>query len=238
MFAITVRDQDSSPDSVNFSVQTDIEPGTTATSNPVTLSGFEGNQPFTVSNGEAQINSGNWLTSGTINDGDTLKLRHTASSDFNTSTVTNMTVAGAAFADFSSATRERDITPDAMVFTSLSDQDTATVVTSNAVTADGFEGSLTASVSNGEMQLGSGAWTTSATIQPGDTLRLRQTTASNYETDKITSLLVGDESYTFTTTTRAASSTPTPVTLTIAAGALARISYWAWKCHSVTSVLN
>lgn len=218
VFAITVRDQDSTPDSVNFSAQTDLEPGATATSNPVTLSGFEGNQPFTVSDGEAQINNGNWLTSGTISDGDTLKLRHTASADFNTSTVTNMTVAGVAFADFSSTTRERDMTPDAMVFTSLSDQDTASVVTSNTVTANGFEGSLPASVSNGEMQLGSGAWTTNATIQPGDTLRLRQATASNYETDKITTLLVGDESYTFTTTTKVQDTTPDTFTFTALTG--------------------
>lgn len=208
VFAITVREQDSTPDAVTFTSLSDANPGDTQISNSITLSGFEGNQSFTVSDGEAQINSGSWLTSGTISDGDRLKLRHTASSDFNTRTVTRMTVAGAAFADFSSTTRERDVTPDAMAFTSLNDQDTATVVTSNAVTADGFEGSLTASVSNGEMQVGSGAWTTSATIQPGDTLRLRQTTATDYETNKITSLLVGDESYTFTTTTKVQDTTP------------------------------
>jgi len=209
VFAITVREQDSTPDAVTFTSLSDANPGDTQTSNSITLSGFEGNQSFTVSDGEAQINSsGSWLTSGTISDGDTLKLRHTASSDFNTRTVTRMTVAGAAFADFSSTTRERDVTPDAMAFTSLNDQDTATAVTSNAVTADGFEGSLTASVSNGEMQVGSDAWTTSATIQPGDTLRLRQTTATDYETNKITSLLVGDESYTFTTTTKVQDTTP------------------------------
>ncbi|MFC3681423.1 beta strand repeat-containing protein [Bacterioplanoides pacificum] len=207
-FAITVRDQDSTPDAVTFTSLSDANPGDTQTSNAVTLTGFEGSQPVTVSGGELQINNGGWVSSGSVSSGDSVRLRHTASSDFNTITVTNMTVAGAAFADFSSTTRERDITPDAMVFTSLIDQDTDTVVTSNAVTADGFEGSLTASVSNGEMQVGSGAWTTSATIQPGDTLTLRQTTADDYETAKITSLLVGDESYTFTTTTKVQDTTP------------------------------
>ncbi|WP_299075833.1 hypothetical protein [uncultured Paraglaciecola sp.] len=214
VFAITVRDQDSTPDAVTFTSLSDANPGETQTSNAVTLTGFEGSQPVTVSGGELQINNGSWVSSGSVSSGDSVRLRHTASSDFNTSRVTNMTVAGAAFADFSSTTRERDVTPDGIAFTSLSDQDTATVVTSNAVTADSFEGSLTASVSNGEMQVGSDAWATSAIIQPGDTLRLRQTTAGDYETDTITTLMVNSESYTFTTTTKVEDTTPDSFTFT------------------------
>lgn len=214
VFAITVRDQDITPDAVTFTFLSDVNPGETQTSNAVTLTGFEGSQPVTVRGGELQINNGGWVISGSVSSGDSVRLRHTASSDYDVTSATNLSVAGASFSSFTSRTRTQDVIPDAMVFSSLSDQEISSVVTSNAVTSAGFDGDANVTISQGEFQVNGGSWTTAATITAGDSLTLRQTTADDYETDTITTLMVNSESYTFTTTTKTQDTTPDTFTFT------------------------
>lgn len=90
----TTRAADTTPDTLSFAAQTDVEPGQVIQSNALTVGGFDGPLAISVSNGELQLNNGNWATSGAINSGDTLLLRHTSSADFETVVTTTVDING------------------------------------------------------------------------------------------------------------------------------------------------
>lgn len=74
-----------------------------------------------------------------------------------------------------------DTTPDAFTFTDLTDQTASTVISSNTINLLGFEVPLTVSISGDgspEFNINSTGWTTSGTINPGDTLQLRLTSSA------------------------------------------------------------
>jgi C-type mannose receptor len=85
---------DESPDSFDFADQSGVAQGVVVESNTVTISGIA--MPVNVSvggdrNPEIRINGGAWVTSGTINNGETLQSRMTTNADIavaNTATVT------------------------------------------------------------------------------------------------------------------------------------------------------
>jgi len=112
-----------------------------------------------------------------------------------------------------------DTTPDAFSFTALTGQAISSSVTSSAVTITGMGDSIPISITGGEYQIDSGAWTsTTGTINNNSTVTLRVTTSSSYSTATSATLTIGTISATFSATTTTApvvASTPTASTTTV-----------------------
>ncbi|GAB1387771.1 hypothetical protein MASR1M59_29190 [Melaminivora sp.] len=86
---------DTTPDAFSFSPQTGLALATLVQSNAITVSGINSAAAISVSGGEYQIGSGTWSSSaGTVNAGDSVRLRHTSSSSYSSSVSTTLTIGG------------------------------------------------------------------------------------------------------------------------------------------------
>lgn len=85
---------DRTPNNFSFTDQTDVNLNSTITSNLVNITGIDSGTPVSVSNGEVQVgtNSFTSLFPPSINNNETLRVRHTSSSSNNTSVTTSVTV--------------------------------------------------------------------------------------------------------------------------------------------------
>ena len=85
---------DRTPTNFSFTDQTDVNLNSTITSNFVVITGIDNGTNVSVSNGQVQVgtNSFTSLFPPAINNGETLRLRHTSSSSNNTSVTTSVTV--------------------------------------------------------------------------------------------------------------------------------------------------
>lgn len=104
------RIQDAASDTVpdafdTFTDQFNVATSTVRTSNSVTPAGYDTGSPISVSGGEYDLdNAGAWTsTPGTINPGQTVRLRHTSSGSASTTVTTTVTIGGVA-ATFESTT--------------------------------------------------------------------------------------------------------------------------------------
>lgn len=176
----------------------------TYTSNGVSLSGFFGTRTATASNGAIiLVNGSPQGSSAPVEAGNTVALRMTSASTFNTAKSTTLSISSFA-QTWSVTTRPQDTTPNSFSFPSLTNQALNTLVTSSAVTVSGFDGPLTVSVSgtgNPQLQVGGGAWVTSATVNPGNTVRLRLTTANGYGAPRSAQVTLGTYSTSWSATT-------------------------------------
>lgn len=93
-----VGSADTVPNAFPFTPQTSTARSATITSAAVTISGITGPSPITVSGGLYDINgSGSFVsTPGFVNNGDTVRARHTSSASNNTATNTTVTIGGVA----------------------------------------------------------------------------------------------------------------------------------------------
>jgi hypothetical protein len=100
-----------------------------------------------------------------------------------------------------------DTTPDAFTFTPTTGAELNTYSTSNAITVSGISTGSVISVTGGEYQIGTGAFTSAAwLVSHGDTVKVRLTTSTLYSTAKSATLTIGGVSSTYTATTKAPSS--------------------------------
>lgn len=146
----------------------------------------------------------------TINQGNSVGIRGRSASLFNQTANFTLDI-GAYTACWQITTKQQDVMPDGFTFTDLTNQELNTLVTSNSVTVSGFDGPLTVSVSgqgNPQLKVGSGSWATSGQIDAGQSLTLRLTTASSYETIYTAALTLGGYSTNWTVTTRTNCATP------------------------------
>ena len=116
------------------------------------------------------------------------------------------TVSGGDVTGVDIACQAADTTPDAFVFTDQTEVPQATVTTSDAVTISGIDAPASISVSGGEYSIGcTASFTNSAdTINNGDSVCVRHTSANAPATATDTTLTVGGVSDTYTSTTVAA----------------------------------
>lgn len=91
-----VAASDTTPNAFTFTDQTDVSLSSTITSAAITVSGIDAAATITVSGGSYDINSsGSFTTSpGTVNNGDTVRARHTSSGSNSTATNTVVTIGG------------------------------------------------------------------------------------------------------------------------------------------------
>lgn len=99
---------DSTPDAFSFSAATGVTPGATATSGAITVSGINTTASLSLSgtgaSQQCSVNSGAWGSCpATVTNGQTVAVRHTTSSSYNTITTSVLTIGGVS-ATFSATT--------------------------------------------------------------------------------------------------------------------------------------
>ena len=195
---------DTTPDPFSFSDQTNVAMSVAVTSNAVTIAGVTAPSPITVSGGTYSVGCGATFTasSGTINAGQTVCVRHTSSANANTPANTTLTIGGVSDT-FTSTTGMQDTTPDPFSFSDQTNVAMSVAVTSNAVTISGINAPSPITVSGGTYSVGCGATFTasSGTINAGQTVCVRHTSSANANTPANTTLTIGGVSDTFTSTT-------------------------------------
>ena len=92
------------PNAFTFTNMTGVQLGATVTSNTITVSGITAASPISVTGGSYSIGTGNFTTTaGTVTNGQTVRVQHTASTSDGTTTTTTLTIGGVS-ALFSSTT--------------------------------------------------------------------------------------------------------------------------------------
>jgi VWFA-related protein len=110
--SVTFTRCDITPEAFSFSNSTGVDPSAVVTSNAVTVSGIDGPAQVSVVGGEYSIGCGTTFTSagGSISNGQTICVRHTASAAFSTANQTTLTVGGVS-GTFTSTTRAAPVEP-------------------------------------------------------------------------------------------------------------------------------
>ncbi|MEL6722459.1 MAG: S8 family serine peptidase [Pseudomonadota bacterium] len=90
---VRVQAVDTNPDAFSFNDRTGIARSTLVESNTVTIQGIAASAPIRVANGEYRINNGAFTaTSGLINNGDKVTVRHTSGAGLFSTTTTLLTI--------------------------------------------------------------------------------------------------------------------------------------------------
>lgn len=108
-----VLTSDTTPDAFGFTDQTDVARSTLIESDAITVAEINYPTPIAIASGEYQIDAGVWTSApGTVNNGASVKVRHTSSSSFSTRVDTTLTIGGVSDT-FSTTTLSAsgDITP-------------------------------------------------------------------------------------------------------------------------------
>jgi hypothetical protein len=197
---------DTMPNTFSFTARTGVAPNTVVTSNAVTPAGFNAAAPISVTGGSYSINSGVFVTTpGTINPGQNVALRLTASSAYSTTTGATLSIGGAA-GTFTVTTQAAasDTTPDAFSFTTRTGLAPNTEVISNTITPTGYTAATAISVSaGGSYSVNGGAFiTTPGTLSPGQTVAVRLSADDAFRTESSVTLTIGGVSGSFTVRTR------------------------------------
>lgn len=86
---------DTIPDTFSFADQTGVDLSATIISNPIAISGINAPAGISVSGGEYSVNSGAFTSAaGTVNNGDSVQVRHTSSAQPETTVGTTLTIGG------------------------------------------------------------------------------------------------------------------------------------------------
>jgi len=190
-----VTTKDITPAAFDFTNQSNRTINTWIYSNTETITGIDVATDVSISGSGAQfqIAGGSWVTSGTITNGQTLRLRLQTSGNFSTNHDTTVTVG--TVSDFWRVTTEaQDTTPNAFSFTDQTMQPYNTLTTSNTITIGGINDSTPVSVTGDgspQISINGGSWVTSGNITNGQTLRVRLTSANAASTTRSAIVNVG-----------------------------------------------
>lgn len=209
-FKVFTLVEDKIPDLITFNnLNINVEPSTVIESEIKTLSGFNSVVPISIENGEISINDGSYLTSGNVNVGDTIKIRHTSSSEYSKEKISKIKI-GTQVYEFKSSTKadphaNDDKIPNVLVFDSLNNQELDSLIESSVQTISGINTDTTISISaNSEYKIGSGSWTNqAATISPDDEIQVRHNSSNLYQTKTETVLTIGGVANKFISYTKA-----------------------------------
>ena len=206
----TVAD-DQTPDVFTFAAAHDVDLNTTVEAN-ATITGINTETPISIEGGEYSLNDGlTWDTNASIvparsiTDTTTVIVRATSATTYETSKEVKVTV-GNVVGIFSVTTKPNpivpDSTPNAFAFNYLADQNRSTDVVSDIITVSGINQPVTATVTNGFMDINSsGNWVTDANVTAGTTIQLKHTTSAAFATETVTTLDIGGVSANFTSKT-------------------------------------
>jgi len=198
--------RDTAPNQFTFTDQTGVAPSTLATSNSITVGGINYATAISVTGGSYSKNGGAFTTaSGTVNNGDTVRVQQTSSASYNTVTNTVLTIGGVKDT-FSVTTMvsASDTTPNAFSFVDQTGVALSTLITSNAITISGINAPAAISIVGGSYSINGGAFTTSSgTISNGSSVQVKVTSSAAYSTATQATLTIGGVSDIFSVTTLA-----------------------------------
>lgn len=208
-FSVTTLAEDTAPDAFAFVDQADVELNTEIRSSTITVAGINSSAAISVSGGEYSLDGVSFTAlAGTVNGGDTVTLRQTSSTSFSTTTDAVLTIGGVSDT-FSVTTLAEDTTPDAFTFADQAGVELNTETRSNSITIAGINSAAAISVTSGEYSLDGVSFTALAgMVNNGDTVAVRQTSSTNFETATNAILTIGGVSDTFSVTTRSEDTTP------------------------------
>lgn len=203
-FVSTTEAQDTTPTPFSFGLINGVQAlNTTLISPQVSITGINSAAPISVTNGEYSINGGAFTSAnGTISNGQNVRVRQITAGTFSTQKTTTLNVGGV-FANFLSTTVAQDTTPDSFNFgPRVNDQQRGIQITSGSITVAGINSAAAISITGGEYQINNGSFTAAnGTVNVGDTVVVRQTTASNFSSLQRAELTIGGVSSTFETRT-------------------------------------
>ena len=201
---------DTTPSPFTFADQSGVEFNTATTSTAVTITGI--NQPASVSinGGEYSINGGSFTSeNGTISNNSTLEVRVTSGADFDTTTSATVTIGGVSDS-FDVTTKARDSTPDTFSITNQADVALNSPIESSPITISGINVPASLSISGGVYSIDGGAYTSAdGTVSNGQTVKIRVTSSTEYQTSVTAKLIIGGVSANFVVTTIADTIDPT-----------------------------
>jgi len=210
---------DTTPDAFVFADQADVPLASPVTSLPVTITGIDSPAPVSVAGGTYSVGcAGPWgAAAGTVTSGQAVCVRHTSSALNSTAVTTTLTVGGVAdsFTSTTVAAAPPDTIPDPFAFADQSGVAASALITSAPVTITGLTGAAAVTVTGGQYSVGcAGAFVaTPGSVNNGQTVCVRHTSAASASTPVSTTLTVGGVPDTFTSTTAAApppDTTPLP----------------------------
>jgi len=195
---------DSTPDTFNFVDQLGVALSSDVTSNAITVSGINVATSISVTGGQFSINGGAFTSeANTVSNGSNVIVQLSSSSTYSSITQAVLTIGGVSDT-FSVTTLDNliDITPDAFSFIDQIDVALDSVNVSNTMTVSGINTATSISISNGEYAInGSGYTSVDGNVENGNTVSIRQTASSVYQTTINTVLTIGGVSDTYSTTT-------------------------------------
>lgn len=198
-------------ETLTFGTQANQALGATVTSSIQTLIVINNTSFIGVDIGEYSINSGTFVTAdGTVDPGDTVTLRHTASGSTNTAVTQTLTI-GTTDSTFISSTSLPDTTPDAFSFPNDPQSSVAlsTLFLSGNFTVAGINTATPISVTGGEYSINGGAFVTAGgTVNNGQAIQVRHTSSAATSTLTTTTLDIGGVTADFRSTTEADDTTP------------------------------
>lgn len=211
---------DTTPAQFTFNDQTGVALNTVVESNAIVVSDVVDGAtiPVSVTGGEYAVSTDSGATygaytatSGSVQLGDRIKVRHTSSASNSTATNTVLDVGGITDTFTTTTVAAVDTTPAQFTFTDQAGVEPGSVGESNAITISDVDAGedIPVTVTGGEYAVdagaGFGAFTTTGTnVQLGYQIKVRNTASSEFETTANTTLDAGGTTDTFTRTTRAA----------------------------------
>jgi len=198
--------RDTTPNPFTLVDQTGVVPSTLTTSNSITVGGINYATAISVTGGSYSKNGAAFTSvSGTVNNGDTVRVQQTSSAAYGTLTNTVLTIGGVKDT-FSVTTMApvSDTTPDAFSFADQTGVALSTAITSNAITVSGINAPAPISITAGSYSINGGAFTTSSgTISNGASVQVKVTSSAAYSTATQATLTIGGVADTFSVTTQA-----------------------------------
>ncbi|WP_196137585.1 BspA family leucine-rich repeat surface protein [Aliikangiella sp. G2MR2-5] len=193
--------KDLTPNAFSFAEVTNAEVSSVVESESVTISGVDEAVSVSISGGEYSIDGGNYTSgSGSIDSGQTIQLRVTASENFATDIEATVMIGGVS--GIFIVTTKNDTTPNAFSFIPQTEVSPESSVESNSVTISGITDTAPVNISGGEYAIDGGDFTSVAgTISNGQSVVVRLTASAQPETTSEATLTVGDVEAVFSVTT-------------------------------------
>lgn len=182
--------RDTTPNAFNIAPQIGVAMNAEVTSAPFTVTGIDSPAPITVSNGSYSIGSGPFVTTaGTVNNNQTVRVRHIAAAYGSTSVTTTLNIGGINGSFRSTTVAPLDTTPDRFSFTPQTNTPLGAIVTSNEITVSGLSAPASITVYWGSYSIDNGPFTTaSQKVNNGQRVAVRHTAATTNNTVTLTRL--------------------------------------------------
>lgn len=211
------------PNPFSFQSQLNLIPGTVATAT-TTITGINYKSVIQGTNNVLiSVNGGSFISSPQfVRNNQTVTLRYQtdltgSDGDFNKTFTTTVSI-GKRSASWTVTTKVKDNNPVVFTFDDVNQTEVSTAYESNIVSIAGIEPGFStfAFISSGTatFSVNGGPYVTSAFVNNGDTIRMRQVSSPFYSTSAVSQISVGDYSTTFTVKTRNVDVTVNPFTFT------------------------